>query len=74
MKIPTNIIRDVESEASGFSHGVITLQLSIRDFRLCHYKINREKSVTLTLAEGSPPNSLQGNELEKCKPKNENRV
>jgi len=73
MRIPSNIIKDVENEASGFSHGIVTLQLSIRDHRLSHYKIHREKSVSVTMGVGAPPNSLQGKEFEKSKYKNEDK-
>jgi len=68
VKIPTSIIRDVESETSGLTHGIVTLQLHIRDTHLSRYTINREKSVvTLTSAEGLSSNlssnSLQSKEL-----------
>ena len=55
MKIPESIIADVENEVEGLTHGIVTLQLHIRDTHLSHYKINREKSVvTLTRGEGDP--------------------
>jgi len=59
MKIPSFIINDLESETDGLSHGTVTLQLSLRDSHLSHYKINREKSiVTLTKAEGDPDTAM----------------
>lgn len=75
MKIPIAVIVDLENEAEGLSHGVVTLQLHLRDFHLVHYKINREKSVvTLTKAEGRPPNSIQCKEIRNGKTKNEKGV
>ena len=60
MKIPIDIITDLENEAQGLSHGIVTLQLHYRDSHLHHYKINREKSqsvATPTKAEGDPCNT-----------------
>jgi len=53
LRLPDDIIHDVEGEAAGLAHGTVTLELHFRDSRLSHYKINREKSVvTLTQGEG----------------------
>jgi hypothetical protein len=53
LRLPDDIIHDVEGEAAGLAHGIVTLELHFRDSRLSHYKINREKSVvTLTQGEG----------------------
>jgi len=56
--IPAEIISDLESEAAGLTHGIVTLQLHIRDSNLARYTINREKSVlTPKLSVGGPCNT-----------------
>ena len=81
MKIPQNIITDViadiQNEAEGLSHGIITLQLHCRDSHVHLYRVNRERSVVTSphkKAEGSPSNSLQSKELKNTRLKNEQRV
>ena len=75
MKLPQEIIADVENESVGIGHGVIYLELHFRDNNIHFYKINREKSiVTLSKNLGLSSNSLQGKESEKSKTKNEKKV
>jgi len=51
MKISKEIIADLESEAAGLEHGIVTLQIHIRDSHLSRYVINREKSVVMLRQE-----------------------
>jgi hypothetical protein len=45
MKLPQEIINDVECESDGIGHGVIYLELHYRDDNIHFYKLNREKSI-----------------------------
>ena len=51
MKIPTQIIADVEEEAENISHGVVTLHIHVRDFQISYYKILREKTGVVPFAD-----------------------
>jgi len=55
LNIPKNIIDDVESEAEGLLHGIVTLSVHLRDGR-ARYVISRERSImppdTPTMADG----------------------
>jgi len=54
LKLPENIISDVENEADGLSHGIVTLEIHLRDGHP-RYVISRERSImpdTLTQGEG----------------------
>ena len=66
------IIADVENEGHGIDHGVIYLQLHIRDSKVHFYRTNREKSKVMeNKSEGIPPNSIQGKTNKNARQKNE---
>ena len=52
LKLPNDIIANVENEADGLIHGIVTLSIHIRDGHP-RYVISRERSIyTLTQGEG----------------------
>ena len=52
LKIPNDIVGDLENEAAGLEHGIVTLSIHIRDGHP-RYVISRERSIyTPTQGEG----------------------
>jgi len=66
LKLPEKIIADIENEADGLNHGIVTLSIHLRDGHP-RYVISRERSImlpdTLTQPEGDQGNtkSYSGN-------------
>jgi hypothetical protein len=46
--IPDDIFADVRNEAQGIAHGIVYLQIHIRDYNIHFYKVNREMSKVVT--------------------------
>jgi len=58
LKLPEKIIADIENEADGLNHGIVTLSIHLRDGHP-RYVISRERSImpdTLTQPEGNQGN------------------
>jgi len=56
VEIPDNIFTELKKEAQGIIHGALYLEIHFRDSHAMYFKINREKSNSLTpiKTEGDP--------------------